>query len=71
MKLKDYLIENFITETEFAEKIGCRQPAVSRYIHEKTIPRPHLMKKIFTTTDGQVTPHDFPNRFRDGKIAKN
>ncbi len=71
MKLRDYLIENFMTEAEFAEKIGTTQPVINRYIHEKIIPRPRLMKKIFETTSGKVSYRDFPSRFKDGKIAKN
>lgn len=60
-----------MTEAEFAEKIGTKQPVINRYIHEKTIPRPRLMKKIFETTSGKVSPRDFPSRFKDGKVAKN
>lgn len=71
MKLRDYLIENFMTQAEFAEKIGTKQPVINKYIHGKTIPRPSLMKKIFETTSGKVRPRDFPSRFKDGKVAKN
>ncbi|OUV38269.1 MAG: hypothetical protein CBC71_11090 [Rhodobacteraceae bacterium TMED111] len=71
MKLRDYLIENFMTQAEFAEKIGTKQPVIHKYIYEKTTPGPSLMKKIFETTSGKVRPRDFPSRFKDGKVAKN
>ena len=39
MKLKDYLKENKLTEVNFAEMLGCKQPTISRYINQKRIPK--------------------------------
>ena len=36
-----------MTEAEFAEKIGTKQPVIHKYMYEKTTPSPSLMKKIF------------------------
>lgn len=59
MKLKEYLIKNNLTELNFAEILGCKQPTISRYVNDKRFPKQTMMKKIEDQTDGLVTYRDF------------
>jgi len=58
MTLDTYLKQHGITQLEFADRIGCEQPTVNRFISGR-IPSPGLMAKIAEATDGAVTPNDF------------
>lgn len=65
VKLGDYLSENDLTYTSFAPLIGVKKPeTVRRYCllpgrAYHRIPRPPIMARIATATDGQVTAADF------------
>lgn len=59
MKLADYLRVEDIDQAAFAKLIETTQVAVSRYATGKRIPRPEIMRRIATATDGKVTPPDF------------
>lgn len=59
MKLATYLDQEKITHKAFADRIGCEQPTVTRFVGEKRVPTPELMSKIVEATGGQVTPNDF------------
>jgi transcriptional regulator with XRE-family HTH domain len=58
MTLDTYLKRHGITQREFAERIGCEQPTITRFIAGR-IPSPDLMRKIADETSGEVTPNDF------------
>ncbi len=59
MKLATYLATNAVTQKDFAEQIGEKQPIINLYCRRKRIPRPDVMLKIFKATNGAVTPNDF------------
>lgn len=58
MTLEAYLAEHGMTHREFAERIKCEQPTVTRFVAGR-IPSPELMTRIVTETGGAVTPNDF------------
>lgn len=59
MKLKDYLIEAGLTNTDFAARLGVSKTAVGRWIMGSRIPNRALMAAIARATNGAVTPADF------------
>ena len=71
MKLKDYLKENKLTEVNFAEMLGCKQPTISRYINKKRIPKKQIMQKINELTNGNVNKNDFQRGEDNGEISAN
>ena len=58
MKLKEYRKSQGLTQPEFAEMIGRKASAVSRYENGRT-PEPDTIKEIAKITQGAVTPNDF------------
>ena len=62
MKLKDYLINNLITDKKFADQLGVKHPTVSRYLHNLRIHKKNILNKITEITQQQVTESDFPNQ---------
>lgn len=58
MKLNQYLSINKLTHADFAKKIGCRQPTITRYLSGR-VPTPEIMSLIVKATNGAVTPSDF------------
>ena len=59
MTLADYLRKHELTHEVFADRIGCEQPTVTRFVGGKRIPSPDLMKRIVDATAGEVTANDF------------
>lgn len=59
MKLTQYLTDNGISETAFAERIGCGQATINRYINGKRFPEREMILKIEEATDGAVSPADW------------
>lgn len=53
-----YLSEHGITQAQFAEQIGCTQPAVARYVGGR-VPEAPILKRIVEATGGEVQPNDF------------
>lgn len=58
MKFKTYLEKNKITEMQAAADLGCSQPAVNRYCHDR-IPKPAMIVKIKEWSGGKVTERDW------------
>ncbi len=58
MTLESYLKQHGLTQFEFAARVGCEQPTISRFINGR-VPSPEMMTKILEATDGAVTPNDF------------
>lgn len=58
MKLSEFLSTRAISQTKFAEMIGVRQAAISRYVGGRMPRREHLLS-IRQATDGAVTADDF------------
>ena len=61
MNLHDHLIETGQTESQFGERIGTSQSAVSKYRRGTRVPRPKIMAAIIRETEGKVTANDFVN----------
>ena len=47
------------TQIEFASKIGVTLQSVYNYCHGHRTPKPEIMRKIFSATNGMVTANDF------------
>lgn len=59
MRLADYLEEEGLTLTAFAEKIDVSVETVRRYCDEGRIPIPPIMSRIIVASGGKVQPNDF------------
>lgn len=60
MTLEDYLTrsDRKISYTDFGERIGVSQAAVSRYVSGARFPSPEIIRKIHDATNGLVTVTD-------------
>jgi hypothetical protein len=65
MKLKEYLIENNMTQNRFISEVQKKtghkfsQGGLAKYIIGQRIPRKKEMNVIFNFTHGVVSPNDF------------
>lgn len=59
MKLNHYLKKNKITYAQFADQISVSTAAVCRYVKEKRIPQPDVMRRISKATKYIVNANDF------------
>jgi transcriptional regulator with XRE-family HTH domain len=59
MKLRDFLSRACLTESQFGATIGVSQGSVNRYARGLRVPRPSVMARIVTRTEGKVRPDDF------------
>lgn len=59
MKLGEWLQLNGRSRADFARVIGVEVESVTRYVNGDRVPRPLIMGKIKTETDGMVTADDF------------
>lgn len=59
MKLADYLRENGITRSAFAEEIGVSQSLVTQLCQDEVWPGREVARRISDATNGEVTPNDF------------
>lgn len=59
MTLKDWLIEQNVEPSAFAERIGRTTEAVRRYVNGARIPDRATMPLIVSETSGTVTANDF------------
>ena len=59
MTLKDWLIEQNVEPSAFAERIGRTTEAVRRYVNGARIPDRATMPLIVSETRGTVTANDF------------
>ena len=59
MKLKDWLIQEGLTVTEFARRMGRPQPTVWRYVNGERMPEKDAMAAIRRLTNKNVTSEDF------------
>lgn len=59
MKLADYLSENEIADSAFAERIGVSRQALWRYKSGERRPEWSILEVIARETGGKVTPNDF------------
>ncbi len=59
MKLDSYLRLHEMSERRFAELLGVSFQAVNNYRRGLRIPAPPIMRRIYETTGGAVTPADF------------
>lgn len=59
MKLKDWLIAEGLTVTEFARRMGKPQPTVARYASGDRVPEKKAMAVIVKLTKKKVQPNDF------------
>lgn len=59
MFLKEYLKTNNIHSADFAERIGVSKGGVHKWISGERFPRPSVIARIQSETDGEVTANDF------------
>lgn len=59
MKLAEYLDEQGLTRSQFADLIEVSQETVRRYLNEGRIPEPKVMTRIALATGCKVTANDF------------
>lgn len=59
MTLREYLEEEGLTETAFAELLGISQAAVNRYCNGIRTPHKTKLRAIVDATGGKVTANDF------------
>jgi predicted transcriptional regulator len=59
MKLETWLESTGVTVEKFAESIDHKPVTIYRYMAGKRLPREDTFRKIYTATDGKVTPNDF------------
>lgn len=59
MKLNDFLRLTGMSARQFAKGIGVTPQSMSRYLHHGRVPRSQVMQRIYTVTQGAVTPNDF------------
>jgi len=58
MRLDEYLIENRISPSAFAERIRVGRATVHRYIRGERFPEPQIIHRIQSVTEGRVTAND-------------
>jgi transcriptional regulator with XRE-family HTH domain len=71
MKLRDYRVQNNLTQSQLGNLIGISAVAICRY-ENGVKPKPDVMSKIVEITQGAVTPNDFydlPANEPDGEAA--
>ena len=66
MKLKIYLVQNNITVTEFAERIGYSRSQISNIINGASNPSKRLAKAIEKATNGEVSADELLKGKKDG-----
>lgn len=59
MTLLEYISSNEISYGAFSKIIGVKPPTVRRYCLGERIPKPSVMERIKSATNGAVTPNDF------------
>jgi transcriptional regulator with XRE-family HTH domain len=59
MKLSAYLIEERLTQTQFARIVGASQVQVCMWVNGKAWPTQAMVIEIYNATSGKVTPNDF------------
>ena len=59
MRLDQYLLDQNISPTAFAELIGVGRMQVWRYTKAGVVPRPNILQRIYAVTEGAVCPNDF------------
>ena len=59
MNLKQYIDENRMSYTQFANILGVSAKTIQRYAAENRVPRGDVMALIVQATGGAVMPNDF------------
>ena len=59
MNLKQYIDENQMSYTQFANILGVSAKTIQRYAAENRVPRSDVMALIVQATGGAVMPNDF------------
>lgn len=59
MTLAKWISAADLTDAEFARRLGISRQALSRYKAGTRIPRPHILHRIMSLTNGAVTANDF------------
>jgi len=59
MNLQTYLDTNAIAPAKFAGSINVTPTALGRYLSGDRIPRPDVLRRIVSETQGKVQPNDF------------
>jgi len=59
MNLRSFLSASHLTDGQFAERVGASEAAVRKWKYGERTPRPEVMVRIRTATNGAVTADDF------------
>jgi transcriptional regulator with XRE-family HTH domain len=59
MKLRDWLVKEGLSPTEFARRLKKPQATVARYVNGDRVPERETMANIARETGGGVMPNDF------------
>ncbi|MCR9215280.1 MAG: helix-turn-helix domain-containing protein [Proteobacteria bacterium] len=59
MKLENWLTDNDISASKFAQSINVDHSTVSRYLSGTRRPKPEILRRISAVTMEKVTPNDF------------
>jgi len=61
MKLNQYLVENAMSQKEFAARLGVCQATDHKYLYKSTVPSGMRMMQIHKMTKGAVSVQDWMN----------
>ena len=59
MKLNRYLVENGVSQKDFANRLGVCQATIHKYLYKNTIPSGKRMMQIHKITQGAVSVEDW------------
>lgn len=59
MKLTEYVRKHDLSTRDLANMLACSQSVASRVVTGKRTPSAAMLARIFTATNGAVTPADF------------
>ncbi len=69
MTIDEYIARKNLTQADFAQMVGVKQPTVHRWIYGKKFPEPRHARKIVEVTQGQVTFEDLYKHQPKGEAA--
>jgi len=69
MTIDEYIAKKNLTQEDFAQMVGVKQPTVHSWIYGKKFPEPRHVRKIVEVTQGQVGFEDLYNHQQKGEAA--
>lgn len=65
MRLGRYLDVHDLTATQFADWVGVDRSTMHRWLTSQRYPEPKYLERVQSITNGQVTPNDFLDQWRE------